>query len=220
MTMLCRNFVAVALLTSYCFVTPASGFAGPYRRCRCQVNCAPCLGTSTGVPSAAVPAPPTAAPPANVNAPPIIVHVELAPAPTTPPKTESKPAPRPLPDGVTAVTPEQLLKNVPNFFYYDYNFEPEPGKRVWIRANDRQFLERYPSGKETAYDVLGRSTVEQMVGTIVIRVEAIDTTAATSPKEFRVFIADKTLESRRIYFDHPDFNSGNWVYLGEMKSVE
>lgn len=215
MTRIGRMFVAIAFATRLCVFSGSESFGGSRRKCRCQIDCPPCLNTS-----AVLFAPTTAAPSSNPNTPAIQEDAVVA-APQNPLTRDNKPAPRLLPEGVTAVTPEQLVNKIPNFFYYDYNFEPEPGKRVWIRANDHQFFERYPRGKETAYDVLGRATVEQFEGTIAIRVESTDTTApATEPKEFRVFIADKTLETRRIYFDHPDFNSGNWVYLGEMKSVE
>jgi hypothetical protein len=128
---------------------------------------------------------------------------------------------RALPEGMTRVASENLVDKVPNFFYFDYEFPPEAGKRFWIRINDHKFIERYPSGKETTFNVLGRATVEQLEGTLVIRVDQEgkepDPAAADA---FRVFIADKTLEVRRLYFSSPQTNSGDWLYLGEMKSVE
>jgi hypothetical protein len=126
-----------------------------------------------------------------------------------------------LPDGVTVVTREHLATKIPNDFYYDYQFPPEPGKRVWIRVTDRQFIERYPNGKETTFNILGRATVEQREGTLVIRTEAGNEVLPAVPtNEFRVFIADKTLEIRRLYYSHPQVNSGKWVFLGEMKGVK
>ena len=198
-----RSCFVVALLTGVSLFVTTNGFAGSNRQRRCQVYCPPCVGNS-----GAVAAPTTAASDSAV----------VAPMPAASPKPKSK---RTLPEGVTEVTPEHLVGKIPNFFYYDYNFDPEPGKRVWIRTNDNLFLERYPSGKENAFEVLGRATAEQLEGTIAIRIEPMDQAASgATPKLFRVFIADKTLETRRIYFDHPDYNSGKWVYLGEMKSVE
>ena len=32
------------------------------------------------------------------------------------------------------VTQQQLQSKIPNFFYCDYMYEPEPGKRLWLRA--------------------------------------------------------------------------------------
>ena len=209
MTRLRRVFVACALLTSIFVFSTAEGFAGSQRRCRCYVACSPCVVNSATAPTAATPI-------VTSN-----THDGAVPAPPTPPKPETKPAPRPLPEGVTAVTAEQLVEKIPNFFFYDYNFPPEPGKRVWVRANDHKFLERYPSGKETTFDVLGRATVEQLEGTLVVRVEVDGKGAPVAGRpEFRLFIPDKTLESRRLYYSHPQVNEGKWVYLGDVKTAE
>lgn len=210
-----RIFVAIAFVMSLCVFSVSDSIGGWRRQCRYQIGCSPCLNTS-----AVQAAHTTSALSSNPQTPEIQEDAVVA-TPQNPPTLDNKPAPRPLPEGVTAVTPEQLVNKIPSFSCYDDNFEPEPGKRVWIRANDHQFFERHPIGKETAYDVLGRATVEQFEETIVVRVESNDTTAPVAEsKESCNFIADKTLEIRRIYFDHPDFNSGNRVYLGEMKSVE
>ena len=153
----------------------------------------------------------------------------LAPAaatspPTPPPAVAETPSPSdkplvkekaPLPKDVTEITKEDLLKRTPNFFAYDYAFEPEPGKRYWLRVSEEYFIERYPSGKETRFDILGRSKIEDAAGTVVARV-------AEDGKHdgFQVFISDRALEARPLHFRLPSVNDGKWVLLGEMKSVE
>src|SRR5207248_7426078 len=52
------------------------------------------------------------------------------------------------PAAAPAVAPadkESLLAKIPSFFSWDYTFEPEPGKRIWMRVDDKTFVERYPS---------------------------------------------------------------------------
>src|ERR1700733_12092325 len=68
---------------------------------------------------------------------------------------------------VEPTTKDHLRVNIPNFFYWDYTFEPEPGKRIWLRVDDKTFVERYPSGKENKFVILGRITVEKTLGTLV-----------------------------------------------------
>ena len=70
--------------------------------------------------------------------------------------------------------------------------------------------------------MLGRGTVEQFEGARVIRVDQEgrekDPAAGNA---FRIFIDDKTYKkSMRLYFSHPQVNSGHWVFLGEIKSVQ
>jgi len=130
-------------------------------------------------------------------------------------------ASRALPEGFTAIESERLVYSIPNFFYFVYQFPPEPGKRLWLRINDHQFIERYPSGKETTFNILGRAKVEKLQGTLVIRVDRNDEEPDPADSHaFRVFIADKASETQRLYYSYPQINSGAWVYLGEMMSVE
>jgi hypothetical protein len=174
------------------------------RRSDCgSVAVAPVDQKSTA-PAAATPLAPT--PPAP---PPAVAEI---PSPSDKPLVKEK---APLPKDVTEITKEDLLKRTPNFFAYDYAFEPEPGKRYWLRVSDEFFIERYPSGKETRLDILGRSKIEDATGTVVGRV-------AEDGKHdgFQVFISDRTLEARPLYFRLPSVNDGKWVLLGEMKSVE
>src|SRR6202040_3272860 len=58
------------------------------------------------------------------------------------------------------VTKEDLVSKVPNFFYFDYPFEPLPGKRIWLRIDDKQFIERYPNGTESKFKILSRGSVD------------------------------------------------------------
>ena len=176
-------------------------------------RCDNCCGSALAPDNGLSPAPVTAGNPAPSPPPPAAVE---NPSPSDKPlaAAEPKAEPEPLPKDVTKIAKEDLLKKTPNFFFYDYQFEPEPGKRYWLRVSDEYFIERYPSGLETRFDILGRGKVEASDGTVVARV--VD----GKHDGFQVFISDRTLEARSIYFRLPTVNEGKWVLLGEMKSVE
>jgi len=70
-------------------------------------------------------------------------------------------------DAIKPVAKEYLLTKVPNFFARDYRFETEPSKRVWIRVDEKTFVERFPSGKENRFTVLGRANTGEVEGIIV-----------------------------------------------------
>jgi hypothetical protein len=108
------------------------------------------------------------------------------------------------------VTPKQLQTTVPNFFYFDYQAEPEPGKRLWLRIDDKTWIERYPSGKESKFQVLGRATVEKVEGIVVERAD---------DQGLDVFIHDKGGEKMEIKFREAG-KTGDWSLLGEMKKIE
>jgi hypothetical protein len=101
-------------------------------------------------------------------------------------------APPKLPEGVTAVTKQHLLTKVPNFFFFDYNAEPQPGKRLWLRVDDQHWIERYPDGTESKFKILGRMLVQAELGTVVVKI-AGDPNKTSTPNDgtFYVFIPDK-----------------------------
>src|SRR3954452_8134404 len=58
------------------------------------------------------------------------------------------------PPRVAEVSQDDLRSRVPNFFYFDYQFQPQPGKRLWLRVDAKRWVERYPDGMETRFRVL------------------------------------------------------------------
>ena len=96
------------------------------------------------------------------------------------------------PRGFTEVTEEHLLSKVPNFFVFDYPYEPQPGKRLWLRVDDEHWIERYPDGSESRFEVLGRTTVRGQDGTVVVKTEGDPAKTLTDNEGgFQVFIPDK-----------------------------
>jgi hypothetical protein len=121
-----------------------------------------------------------------------------------------------LPPGTTEVTKEDLLTKVPSFFYFDYRGKNIPGKRLWLRVDAKHFIERYPTGHETRYKILGRMTVGEESGTVVVLVEhnhpkpdAVG--SAVKPGQFQVFVPDKGNKLMAIQYRHDP--RGRWSVL-------
>jgi hypothetical protein len=121
-----------------------------------------------------------------------------------------------LPEGITKVSRDDLLSRIPNFFYFNYEFGPEAGKRLWLRVDDKHWVERYPSGMETRFRVLGRARVGDISGTIVVR----RTGEPEVDDNMQVFIADKADGPMQLLFRTPGHQPGDWAVLGDMKKVE
>lgn len=100
--------------------------------------------------------------------------------------------PAKLPEGVSKVMKEHLRTKIPNFFCFDYEGEPQPGKRLWLRVDDQHWIERYPDGLESKFKILGRMKVQRESGTVVVKVEG-DPEKTHTPNDgtFYVFIPDK-----------------------------
>lgn len=113
-----------------------------------------------------------------------------------------------LADDVDPMFKDQLRLKIPNFFSWDYSFEPEPGKRIWLRIDDKTFIERYPSGKENKFAIVGRITVDDIHGTL----------AQIAEGTLQVFIPDK--ESKPMYLKMRGDEKGEWGHMGEIKKFE
>jgi hypothetical protein len=100
--------------------------------------------------------------------------------------------PEKAPEGISSITKEHLNSKVPNFFYFDYLFDPQPGKRLWLRVDDEHFVERYPDGTESRFKVLGHAQARGMGGTVVVKIAGDpEKTGTDNEGGFQVFIPDK-----------------------------
>jgi hypothetical protein len=113
-------------------------------------------------------------------------------------------------DEIKEVTKDHILKNVPNRFYFDYEFKPKPGKRYWRRIDDKTWIERYPDGEETTFAIIGQATVNDATGIIIQQ---------TDEKTFQVFIPDKGSELMWLRIRHTGVTE-DWSYLAKMEKVE
>ena len=115
---------------------------------------------------------------------------------------DPKDKPEARPD-LDPVTKEHLLTKVPNFFVYDYPFPPKAGKRIWLRVDDKTYIERYPDGSEGRFTILGRAKVRDMDGVIVAKSGGdLNETANPNDGSFQVFVPDRDAKPRAILFRH------------------
>ena len=126
-----------------------------------------------------------------------------------------------LPETITPISKEDLLKNVPNFFYFDYNAEPMPGKRLWLRISADKWIERYPDGSESSFTVLGHTEIAHVTGTILIKVSGDPTKTQTdNDGRLQSFIPDKQNEVKHFKYRNTGRGDNKWSDLGEMKGIE
>jgi hypothetical protein len=127
-----------------------------------------------------------------------------------------------LPEGVSRITKEHLLTKVPNFFCFEYDLEPQPGKRLWLRIDDKHWVERYPDGLESKFKIIGRMKVKNESGTVVAKI-AGDPARTNTPNDgsFYVFIPDKSNVEMVIRVSRGGVNqlAGGWT-SSEMEKIE
>ena len=125
------------------------------------------------------------------------------------------------PEGVSEVTKEHLLTKVPNFFCFDYPYEPLPGKRLWLRVDDAHWIERYPDGMESKFRILGRTTARGQSGTVVAKIEGDpERTGTDNSGRFQVFIQDKG--NKEMVFLYRSGEDQEWtdILWGDNKQTE
>lgn len=112
------------------------------------------------------------------------------------------------PAGSAKVTKEDLLHKIPNFFCYDYPFGRIPGKHLWLRVDDRHFVERDPEGADKKFEILSRATVREQSGTILVKIAGGGGT--DNAGGFQVFIPDKGTDMA-ILFRHLGNGNNQWL---------
>lgn len=116
-----------------------------------------------------------------------------------------------LPEGISELKKEHLTSKVPNFFYFDYPYQPQPGKRLWLRVDDKHWIERYPDGFESKFKILGRARVRDENGTVVVKIAGDEEkTATVNDGGFQVFIPDKGNKVMAILFRDVSQGDAEW----------
>ena len=123
-----------------------------------------------------------------------------------------------FPKGALRSLARVIISRMPNFFYFDYQFDPLPGKRLWLRVDAKHWVERYPDGMETRFRVLGRTRRGGRPG--VGRSRSGSPAIPEEDDNFQVFIPDKGDEPMRFLFRAVEDGKGEWAFLAEIKKVE
>jgi hypothetical protein len=116
------------------------------------------------------------------------------------------------------VTKKDLTSKIPNFFYFEMEGDQD-SKRLWLRIDNKHFIERYPSGAESKFKVRGRTKVDGIQGTVLAKIAGDEQEAGTpNDGSFQVFVPDRG--SAKMEFRFRAGPDGDWNALAEMKKVE
>jgi len=126
-----------------------------------------------------------------------------------------------LPETISPLTARQLDEKVPNSYYFDYRFEPQPGKRIWRRIDGDTWHEIYPDGHTTVFKVLGHTRVSGTEGTIVVRWPGPSGKPMTSKDGgLQDFIPDRGSAEMHHWYRNTDRGDAKWNDLAPMKDVK
>ena len=107
-------------------------------------------------------------------------------------------------------------------FWFQYNGQPDPGRRVWMQMDHETWAELYPNGSVSRYRAEGRTIVNGENGTAVRKFKGGEKETLTpNDGSFEVFIPDKTATNRILFFrqSRPDTPS-RWVALAPIKTID
>jgi hypothetical protein len=78
-------------------------------------------------------------------------------------------------------------------FWFDYNHEPNPGKRIWVHVDDSTWTELYPNGSQSRYKTGERAVMDGLTGISVRKVAGDpNQTWTLNDGSFEAFIPDKS----------------------------
>jgi hypothetical protein len=128
---------------------------------------------------------------------------------------------RKLPETISPLTATQLDTKVPHSYYFDYDFEPQPGKRIWRRVDSETWHEIYPDGLTSVFKVLGHTTVSETEGTIVVKWSGdSEETMTTNDGGFQAFIPDLGSATMHHWYRNTVRGDTTWTDLAPMKDVK
>jgi hypothetical protein len=81
-------------------------------------------------------------------------------------------------------------KALSKFWFEIPNHSVEPGYRLWERDKNGNWTETYPSGLKSEFKEEGRTIVDGIQGTFVVKVSGDEKTTKTADGKFGVFIPD------------------------------
>jgi hypothetical protein len=110
----------------------------------------------------------------------------------------------------------------PKHFWFDYPFEPSPGKRIWSRVDNNTWIEEYGNGVSSRFQITGLETVEGTSGTLITKVAGnTGKTLTGNEGNFQVFIPDLGSAHMRLWCRNKiNGEWETWKFLNEAKGVE
>jgi hypothetical protein len=136
-------------------------------------------------------------------------------------KADKPASAKPESDKETASASVKPQSASPKHFWFDYQFEPSPGKRYWT-AVGKTWIEQYESGEYSRFQVVGRETVAETSGTVVAKVAGDpEKTWTGNEGNFQAFIPDIGSPSMKFWFRNK--SNGVWEQwrpLSDMQGIE
>ena len=110
----------------------------------------------------------------------------------------------------------------PKRFWFDYPYQPSPGKRYWTLVDKETWEERYESGEHSRFKVVGRTKVGETPGTLLVKISGdTEKTQTGNEGNFQAFIPDVGSEKMEFMFRNKIGEEWQeWRSLAEMRGVE
>ena len=104
----------------------------------------------------------------------------------------------------------ELESKMPTSYYFEYPFEPQPGKRLWKRVDPETWHEVYPDGSTSVFKVQGHANVSDTEGTIVL----------SSDGGLKAFIPDLGSQVMHHWYINTARGDTHWNDLAPMLDVK
>ncbi|MEI6607852.1 MAG: formylglycine-generating enzyme family protein [Verrucomicrobiota bacterium] len=106
----------------------------------------------------------------------------------------------------------------PKHFWFDYQFEPSPGKRNWKLLDNGTWVEEYGNGVTSRFGITGHATVEGTEGTVVTKIDGTPEKSQTgNDGNFQVFIPDLGSRYMRLWCRNKlSHGWEQWKFLGAI----
>jgi hypothetical protein len=112
--------------------------------------------------------------------------------------------------------------NALEHFWFSYPYQPKPGSRVWINVAQTNWIEMYPDGSQSRYRLLGRETIDGLVGVVVSKFSGdLEGTQTLNDGSFEAFLPDRSNARMVLYFRNRINGQWQpWRPLAQVNSIE
>ncbi len=134
-------------------------------------------------------------------------------------KPQSAATPRPP---VRAESRPPVDTNRIGHFWFAYPYQPQPGSRIWISLGQTNWIEVYPDGSQSRYQLIGREVVHGIPGVVVSKTAGdVQVTETLNDGSFQAFLPDRNSPNRVLHF-RKAFNGQwqPWQALAEVSPIE
>ena len=102
-------------------------------------------------------------------------------------------------------------------FFWDYKFEPQPGRRHWYQLDAQRWIEQYPGGHTTTFVVVDKITKNNAKGVLVRKADGDYKKTLVPDFGIEMFIPDRESGERGLYFRHGRNGEWqDWKYAGTI----